>query len=402
MTKLKDLEPDERNANKGTARGQKMIVSSLQEDGFGRSGLLDKNNRIIAGNKTTEASAEVFGVDTEPIIVETDGTKPVYVKRTDLDLESDVAARRLAYRDNLTSHFSFELDPEVVMADIEAGFDFEAINITLPDLGELLDGVDFGQEPEVQDVEPQIDRAAELAQEYGVKSGQLWQLGEHRLIVGDCTDKAVVERVMDGERAGCSVTDPPYGIEREGIINDREQDLRPLFDGCLANLPIANGIIIAFQSPRLEWIWCDAVRDAGHKLERMLWMYKPNDETRPWRGWLLKSEAIRVSSIGHGQWIEVHPYSQDCYVYKHDETLGDLQGVHTTVKPLRITADLIKRIGGNVYDPFLGSGTTLIACEQLNRKCRAIEIDPGYVAVTLKRWQDLTGQEPVLVDISDS
>lgn len=138
--RIKDLKPDSRNANKGTAKGQKMIIRSIQEDGFGRSALLDKNNQIIAGNKTTEAAAEVFGVDVEPIIIETDGKRPVYVKRTDLDLDDPHgAARRLAYRDNLSSHFSFGLDAAQVMADIEAGFDFEAIDVGLADLGEVLE-----------------------------------------------------------------------------------------------------------------------------------------------------------------------------------------------------------------------------------------------------------------------
>ncbi len=127
-------------------------------------------------------------------------------------------------------------------------------------------------------------------------------------------------------------------------------------------------------------------------------MYKPNDETKPWRGWLLKSEAIRISSIGKGEWVEVKPYAQDCYVYKHDESLGELQGIHTTVKPLRITTDLISRVGGIIYEPFNGSGTTIIACENLGRKCRAIEIDPGYVAVSLERWATHTGQTPVLIE----
>ena len=162
--KLTDLVQDSRNANRGTARGQKMIVASLSEDGFGRSGLLDKNNKLIAGNKTAEASAEVFGVDVEPIIVDTDGTRPVFVRRTDLDLDTDAAARRLAYRDNLASHFSFDLDPQIVLADMEAGFDFEAIDISLPDLGELLGDKAFGQS-ETTDTEPQIDRAEELRQQ---------------------------------------------------------------------------------------------------------------------------------------------------------------------------------------------------------------------------------------------
>lgn len=142
MTKIKDLTPDKHNANKGTAKGQKLIVSSVQQNGAGRSGLLDKNDNIIAGNKFTEAAAEVFGVEVEPIIVETDGTRPVYVKRTDLDLDDpnpNNPARRLAYLDNLTQSFSFEIDPAVLMADIEAGIDLEALGVSLPDLSELLE-----------------------------------------------------------------------------------------------------------------------------------------------------------------------------------------------------------------------------------------------------------------------
>ena len=222
---------------------------------------------------------------------------------------------------------------------------------------------------------------------------------KHLLIVGDCTDAAVVARVMGGEKAGAVVTDPPYGINRDGIPNDDPEGLRALFDGCMAALPCTDAVVIAFQSPRLEWVWLDAARAAGHKPERLLWMYKPNDETFPWRGWLLTSEAIRVTSIGQGLWLDVHPYSHDCY---SPTTLGQElkagEGWHASVKPLAIVADLVARVGGDVYDPFSGSGTTLIACERLGRRCRAVEIAPGYVAVCLERWSVMTGRTPVLLD----
>lgn len=139
--KLKNLNPDKRNANKGTVRGQKQIIGSIQRNGFGRSGLLDKNGSIIAGNKTTEAAAEVFGVDVEPIIVETDGNRPVYVKRSDLNLDDpnpNNPARRLAYEDNLASKFSFDLDIDVVMSDIEAGLDLGDMGVTLRDISQML------------------------------------------------------------------------------------------------------------------------------------------------------------------------------------------------------------------------------------------------------------------------
>jgi len=214
-------------------------------------------------------------------------------------------------------------------------------------------------------------------------------------VCGDCTQPAIVEALMQGKQAGAVITDPPYGIEREGILNDDPDGLLALYSGCLSILPVENAVIVAFQSPRLFYVWLDATRHSGFTSERLLWMYKPNDETYPWRGWLQKSEAIHIGSRGKPVWLDVHPYAQDCYVYKHTESLGFLQGIHTSVKPLMVVQDLVSRIGGLVCDPFLGSGTTLIACERLQRQGFGIELSPGYVAVTLERLAGM-GLEPKL------
>ena len=162
--------------------------------------------------------------------------------------------------------------------------------------------------------------------------------------------------------------------------------------------PIIDGVVIAFQSPRLEWVWFDAGRDRGLKPERLLWMHKPNDETFPWRGWLLKSEAIRVMSIGKPEWVDIHPYAHDTYI--NNWSIGNddfISGLHTTIKPIPVIQDLVSRVGGIVYDPFLGSGTTIVACERLGRLGRGIEISPAYVAVSLQRLADM-GLEPELVN----
>jgi DNA modification methylase len=79
------------------------------------------------------------------------------------------------------------------------------------------------------------------------------------------------------------------------------------------------------------------------------------------------------------------------------QELGDTEGWHASVKPVAVIIDLVQRVGGLVYEPFLGSGTTLIACEKLGRRARCIEIEPGYVAVALERWATMTGLEPVLL-----
>lgn len=265
------------------------------------------------------------------------------------------------------------------------------------DKGELDLGLWADDAPE--DVEPQIDKAEELRVKWGVETGQLWQLGEHRLICGDCTDRAVVDKVMHGEVAGAVVTDPPYGINREGIENDDPEGLRALFDGCLSVMPIENAVVIAFQSPRLFPVWLDALRSAGQKFERMLWMYKSNDVTFTWRGWLAKSEAILVSSLGKPEWKIPSEYQHDCYSINWDKsTMVDVEGWHASIKPPLIVENLTDNTTGIVYEPFSGSGTTLIACERLGRKCRAVEISPAYVAVAIQRWVDVTGGVPVLVE----
>ena len=308
------------------------------------------------------------------------------------------------------------LDPISAMAEADTAKLDELLRIVNSDdervqqaLAEIAaaNKLEYGAQEE-SDAEPQIDKADELRVKWGVRTGQLWGLPSrdgkrsHYLICGDCTDKDVVARAMGGERAGACVTDSPYGINRDGIENDDPEGLRALFDGCLKVMPIDNGVIINFQSPRLFPVWLDATRAAGHKFERMLWMYKPNDETFPWRGWLQKSEAILLTSIGKPEFIRVDPFAHDVY---SPTTLGKEldknQGWHASVKPLAVVSDLFSRIGGAiVYEPFSGSGTTIIAAENLSRQCRAVELSAGYCAVSLERYAQAFGITPELVELS--
>jgi len=252
----------------------------------------------------------------------------------------------------------------------------------------------------------QIDKAEELRQKWQTETGQLWELGEHRLICGDCTDRAAVERVMAGEKAEAVVTDPPHGQNRDGITNDDPNGLRELYDASLIAMPLKDAVVIAFQSPRLFPEWLDATRKAGHRFERALWFYDETDVTFPWRGWLMTSQIAIVSSMGKPKWAD-RAYHHDCYVVKTAGKQGFLRGghegslgapaEHPTMKPLDVVEDLVAHTMGIVYEPFLGSGTTLIACERLGRRGRGIEIEAKYVAVALERWSQMTGKEPRLI-----
>jgi len=238
------------------------------------------------------------------------------------------------------------------------------------------------------DAEPQIDRAAELQEKWQVNTGDLWRIGENRLLCGDSTKRDDVEKVMQGEKAGAVVTDPPYGINREGIENDDPEGLRALFDGCLKSVLIENAVVIAFQSPRLFPVWLDAVRNAGHKFERTLWMYDENDQTKPWHYWLMCSQIVIISTLGNPEWMKTKAHHDTYVIGLSREFRAGGYGnnfAHASVKPVGVIQDILSHIAGDVYDPFVGSGTTMVACQNLGRKCRAIEISPEYCAVTLER-----------------
>lgn len=263
------------------------------------------------------------------------------------------------------------------------------------DLDELLNGPKKVIEDDPSDL---IDHADELRKKWQVETGQLWLLGDHRLLCGDSTKAEDVARVMGGEKAELCLTDPPYGQNQKGVTNDEPEKHKALLAGAVSRIPVTDGIIVAFNSPRTFGAWLTPLLAAGYEFERMLWLYKAAQCTFPWRGWILKSEAILVGSRGAAAWQEVHPFVHDCYYLS--EVSGELDpalGWHGSVKPMSVVSDLMQRTShrnGLVYDPFLGSGTTLIAAEQLGRRCYGIEIAPQYVAVTLQRWADATGKEP--------
>jgi hypothetical protein len=274
----------------------------------------------------------------------------------------------------------------------------DALRVMLADLAQR-DGMASDVGAAAEDPGAQIDRAEELRQKWGTERGQLWEIGRHRLLCGDSTSADDVARLMAGERATAVVTDSPYGIDREGITNDSPEGLRALFDGALRTMPTDDAVVLNFQSPRLAPVWIDALREAGHKFERMLWMYDENDQTKPWRGWLMCSQAIVVSSTGAPAWGDGKAH-HDTYVIglSRDWRAGGAANdfAHASVKPSGLVADLLGHTTGLAYDPFSGSGTTLAAAEQTGRICYGIEIEPSYIAVTLERLDGM-GLTPRLV-----
>ena len=155
MAKLRDLTPDASNANRGTERGRYALEASLRKYGAGRSILIDRNGKIIAGNKTAETAADV-GID-DVIVVQTDGRQLVAVQRTDLDLDSK-EARELAYADNRVGQLDLDFDPEQILADLNAGVDLSAF-WRQDELAALLAGM---QPPEFKEYDESVAGEVEM------------------------------------------------------------------------------------------------------------------------------------------------------------------------------------------------------------------------------------------------
>lgn len=257
----------------------------------------------------------------------------------------------------------------------------------------------FELEDESRDAEPQVDRATELLKKWKVKTGDLWQIGEHRLICGDCTDAAVVARVMDGERARMLFTDAPYntgdtwsGLQEyrghKQVENDNREDWQEWASGCFV-------------------LWLE------HALDKDLagyWWFGQRESPRE----LLEHAGMKIR--GHIVWVkehynvgraDYHSQYEECQYFSCGErhysgarNQSDVrtanrveeERLHPTQKPVSLFQGLIEQHDIDlVFEPFSGSGTTLVACQNLSRRCRAIEISPAYVAVALERMHDAFG-----------
>jgi len=263
------------------------------------------------------------------------------------------------------------------------------------DKGEL--DLDLWADDAPEDVEPQIDKAEELQAKWNVQDGQLWQLGEHRLICGDCTDRAVVDKVMQGERAQALISDPPFAVREddwdkfsgdEGFVN-------------FTSTWINNGkefadVVISFMADKNVPLLLEAAARAGIDYRRALIWRKPPG-----------SQFAGASLDGFWYDFEIiQVFGKPNFKPGKDTKMAVLEyrtvtkQEHGCEKPLGLLEDLVNGYSensGNVMDLFGGTGTVLIACERLGRKCRAVEISPAYVAVSIQRWVDVTGGEPVLL-----
>lgn len=400
MNNISDLRFDDKNMNAHTEYGMSLLEKSLRENGAGRSILIDKDNNIIAGNGIIEAAGNIGLEDLQ--IVETDGTKIVAVKRTDIALDSE-QGRTMALADNATASADLEWDKSNI-EEVSEQFGI--------DPGDWISDWDAQAEQEVEE-----DEAPEVNESEPAKSelGKVYRLGEHRLMCGDSTDAGSVAILMDGQKADMVFTDPPYNV----AIGDKNKAINAL-TGSKSIERNLEGDTFKTDEEAGEKLWLPAFKNmlANSNDNCSIYVTMPQGGTHMMMmmmmmdkaGWQVKHELIWVKNsptFSMGRLDYDYQHEPICFgwnkghkkigkgrftksIWEIDKPRKD--GDHPTMKPIELIANALENSSESkdkILDLFGGSGSTLIACEQLGRKCYMMELDPKYCDVIRKRYWKL-------------
>ena len=379
------IKPYQRNARKHDSKSIEVIANSISEFGMADPiAVWGKENIVIEGHGRLLALKQL-GYDKAPII--------------HLDYLTDEQRRAYTLAHNKTAEFS-EWDMELLTDEAESIF-----NIDLSDFGFDLSE---DEEEETEVIEDEVPEEVEPV----AKQGDIWQLGRHRLMCGDSTSVTDVEKLMNGNKADMVFTDPPYGIDYSGgrsqVVRDKEYG--KLKNDDLQGEELGNLICNVFNfnkkeadvyicvSPIMQKPFLDYIEQRGKELNAVIvW-----DKKQPGLGYMAYRRQCEFILFVKGKPFKKGDTTDfDLWSISRDDATTY---VHGTQKPVGVSARAIKNSSkqdDNVLDFFGGSGSTLIACEQLDRNCFMMELDPHYVDVIIARWEKFTGQKAVLLNGND-
>lgn len=390
MTSIKDLKHDHKNARKRTDRSAALIAESLKRYGAARSIVIDEDGRILAGNGTVEGARKA-GIS-KLRIIEAEGDELIAVRRAGLTEDEKVG---LALADNRSSDLS-EWDNEMLRQlseehDLTPWFENDEL------LAEVL-------EPEEGNTDP--DDVPEAPEEPITKTGDLWILGNHRLLCGDSTDVLAVERLMDGKKADMVFTDPPYGMSYQSNMRTKSAKFAVLEndDKIISDwLPLASAFSSGFCFVWTTWKvldqWLSVTKDFAPLTNMVVW-----DKGGGGIGDLKKTYSTdhEIALVfNRGAELTGKRIGSVWDIGKDRAT----EYVHPTQKPVALAEqalDTTTKTGHIILDFFGGSGSTLIACERQHRHARLMELDPAYCDVIVKRWEDFTGKKAILEEIKEA
>ena len=305
--------------------------------------IVNDRMEVIAGNQRLRACVALGWAEVPCIVVEWDEAKQ----------------KRAMIKDNVSAG---EWDWDILANE----WDAEELNDW---------GLEVPLEEEPVEGLTDADEVPDVPEEATTKPGDLWILGDHRLLCGDSTKAEDVERLMDGATADALVTDPPYGInankqtlgkgkkefERGGDWDAQKPDILPLLTYCKTQVVWGGNYFADVLPPTNDWL---------------CW-HKKND------GRSYSEFELAWSNLGKNCRLLSHHWARE-------------QKLHPTMKPVAVMEWCLDMTTGTIFDPFLGSGSTLIAAEKTGRKCYGMELDPKYCDVIVKRWEDFTGKKAEL------
>lgn len=371
--KLKEIKPYDRNPRINESAVE-AVAESIRQCSYIAPIIVDEDGVILAGH-TRYKALKMLGYTECEIIVKEGLTEE--------------QKRKYRILDNKTNELA-EWDLELLTIELD-GLDF--------------DGFDFGFDEEEEESESEIieDEAPEVDEESDpvAKLGDIWQLGRHRLMCGDSTDRETVERLMDGNKADMVFTDPPYGYEYQSNKRTKTQkfDVLENDDKILDFFPNLSGRVNGFVMICTTW----------KVLDKWLPLFKRYFDL---------TNMIVWDKGGGGMGDLSHTFSTDYEVILcasngaeiQEKRIGSVWSIgkdnasdyaHPTQKPVELSSMAIRhttKSAAIVLDVFGGSGSTLLACEQLGRTCYMMELDPKYIDVIIKRWENFTGETAVLLN----
>lgn len=366
--KITEITPYEKNPRKND-EAVKYVTESIKEFGFKVPIVVDKNNVIVAGH-TRYKAAKKLKLNEVPCIVADDLT------------DEQIQAFRLA--DNKVAEkaeWDFDLLAEEMEDLINCDFDMTLFGFEL-------------DEPEEEIEVQEDDFEAELPEEPKAKPGDIYQLGNHRLMCGDSTSITDVEKLLNGERIDMLFTDPPYNVAFNGrsgkfdvIKNDdlSDDEFSDFIDATINTIKVVNAPI--------HYIWCNwnFYGILQGKLDYKSCIVWAKNVFGMGKGYRHQHEFC----LFNGKIDDTIKNETDLWQIKKDHNY-----VHPTQKPIELSFRAICNHSGvqTVLDLFGGSGSTLMGCEQRKVRCYMMEYDPKYVDVIIARWEQFTGQKAVLLN----
>lgn len=388
--KLSDLLPAEYNPRVTLEPDDKDfqdLVGSIRTLGYAEPILINEDGTIIGGHQRYNALLYLGWEEADVVVYPCDKVKEKALNVALNKIDGRWDAIKLV---SLLEQITLE------------GIDFTVTGFTQDELDDLK--VDLQVETATEDEDFDIDNAYDSIEEPITKRGDIWILGRHRLMCGDSTRQEDIDKLMNGEQADLVITDPPYNVNYEGtagkIQNDNMDDesfydFLTNFQKAMVSVMRMGAAAYIFHADSKGHLFRDSFIEAGLKLAECL-IWEKNSLVLGRQDYHWRHEPILYGwKEGEAHYF-VDDRTQDTILCEDKPRESKL---HPTMKPIPLVARLMKnssKPGWNVLDPFGGSGTTIMAAEQLNRTAFSMELDEKFCDVIVKRWEQYTGQQAVL------